>query len=454
MKIALILASTLHICVAITSLSAAPFPLPATATVPTDEANAPFVLPDGFSQHLIVDRFTLLAQGLPSSLSNWDMLSLDPSGRYIFVPAEVGSGAGVFRYDMETGRQLTMLVGNESGVRASDPKKFNPLNEDFARIDPATYTPWGTVITGEETTGGRIFEIFDPLKLPDGFPSQILRFLPNPVFQVKWQSGIPAVSHEGLRFDENHILYFIDEDNSGSIYKFVPFKPGKLDRGQSFVLCVDRFTGVASENWNSATNITTVRSGAARWIAITDAQGNALTAANPYAFGDSTGGRTAADEIGGTPFGRPEDMSIGRLANGHQAVYIAITSERLVIAIELVSATNAVVHDFVRSTVTINEATDAIVGGGSAGLNNPDNMEVAADGTVYIVEDANPGDIWRATDANGDGVAESIGRWVSLGVAGSEPTGLISDPNDPKRFFVSIQHPSSGNDAIWAITVP
>ena len=95
-----------------------------------------------------------------------------------------------------------------------------------------------------------------------------------------------------------------------------------------------------------------------------------------------------------------------------------------------------------------------MVGGGSAGLTSPDNIAIGHDGTVYIIEDNNPGDIWRATDANDDGVAESVGRWASLGVAGSEPTGMIADPSDPGRFFVVIQHPSSDNDAIWEILTP
>src|SRR5688572_33155016 len=111
-----------------------------------------------------------------------------------------------------------MLLGNESGERTADPGQFNPLDDDFARLDPATFTPWGTIITGEETTGGRLFEIFNGFKLPEGIPTQVEKFLPGPTFKIAWQSNIPAVAHEGLRFDKNGTLYFIDEDNSGSFY--------------------------------------------------------------------------------------------------------------------------------------------------------------------------------------------------------------------------------------------
>jgi hypothetical protein len=476
-----ILLSILCLGFTLSTVWAIPFPLPAPAVVPTDEANAPFVIPDGFTQSLVVDRNTLNAQGLPATFGIWDMIDIDPTGRFIFVPSEVGSGAGVFRYDTHNRRHLTLMAGNASGVRTADPKDFSPLDDDFSRFDPCSLTPWGTAIAGEETTGGRLFEILNPYVLPGGIHPRLLKFLPppHPFVLVKWRSNIPAVAHEGLRFDKDNTLYFIDEDNSGSIYKFVPLRRigrddddrdkgdddnddgdddesggAGLARGQSFVLKVNAFNGNPAEVWNSATNIGTVRSGPATWVPITDEKGNALTAADPFAFVTTTGGRTAADELGGTPYGRPEDMHFGTLANGNEIVYIAITSENLVIGIELVSDATAIVHDFVRRGVTIDESTGLPVAGGSAGLNSPDNMEVGADGTVYIIEDSLPGDIWRARDANNDGVAESIGRWISLGVDGSEPTGMISDPKNPKRFYVVVQHPSSDNDAIWAITTP
>ena len=99
---------------------------------------------------------------------------------------------------------------------------------------------------------------------------------------------------------------------------------------------------------------------------------------------------------------------------------------------------------------TIDLATGAAVG---SPFNNPDNLAAGADGSIYIVEDQEVpvSDIWKAIDADNDGVAESIGRWVSLGIEGAEPSGLEQDPKDPDRFIVNIQHPDSGNDALWEI---
>jgi hypothetical protein len=117
-----------------------------------------------------------------------------------------------------------------------------------------------------------------------------------------------------------------------------------------------------------------------------------------------------------------------------------------VYSVELIDATNAFVRLFV-SRATTNLATGTAIGSGFA---NPDNLATGANGEIYIIEDNNPGDIFAAYDADGDGVAESVGRFASLGVAGSEPTGFIYDPVN-EQFLVCIQHPSSDNDAIWII---
>ncbi|QDU65923.1 alkaline phosphatase PhoX [Engelhardtia mirabilis] len=428
------------------------FPLPATAgdTTPT-EATAPFLTPTSVIQTLITDRDTLTPLGLPASFSNWDMVAFDETSRFVFIPAEVSSGAGVFRYDTQDGTFEVLLEGNGSGVRESDPLAWSATNDDYARLDPATLTPWGSVLTGEETTGGRLFEILDP---KSATPT------------VVWRSNIPAVGHEGLRLGAGGEVYFVDEDNSGSLYKFVPKVAGDLSVGQSFVLSVDAFaadsTVDASANWDNAANLAAARFGAASWVALTDADGVALTTADPFAFVNTTGGRTAADELVGTPYGRPEDLAVGFLANGNEVVYCTLTSENRVLSIELTSADTAFVREFVNfDTIdlatgldvnpTQNEPTTSPGPDSATNFDDPDNLAIDAFGSIYILEDEGPGDIWKCVDADGDGVAEGMGIFASLGVDGSEPTGLLADPNDPYRFIVCIQHPSSGNDALWQL---
>lgn len=461
-------------CIAAAPALADPFPLPGTTADRTAmEGTAPFLLPDGFTQNLITDRATLNSEGLPGTFGNWDMSAFSPDSRFVFIPAEVSNGAGVFRYDTETGAFVTQMEGIGGGgtARESDPVLFDPDNDEFVRFDPATLTPWGSVLTGEETTGGRVFEIVNAQAakgLGNGSGPQDGQ---GGSFRVEWRDSIPAVAHEGLRFDSNGVLYFVDENNSGSIYKFVPSKPGDLRAGQTFVLSVNAFAANAfvdaAKNWDHADNAPydADRFGLATWVPITDAGGQALTFADPFAFVTTTGGRNAADEVKGTPYGRPEDMGIGVLANGNEVAYVSITSENRVISIELISDTTAMVREFVNfDTVdgytgtdinpTQNDPYTSPGPDTDTNFDDPDNIAIGPNGEVFIIEDEGPGDIWKATDANKDGVAESMGLWASLGVAGSEPTGLIRDPNNPKRYIVNIQHPASGNDALWEVIVP
>jgi Bacterial protein of unknown function (DUF839) len=262
-------------------------------------------------------------------------------------------------------------------------------------------------------------------------------------------SKVPAVSHEGLRFDKAGVLYFIDESNTGSIYKYVPTVSGNLGNGQSFVLRVTAYTGNVTLDWNS--NLTSPRVGAATWVPITDVNGTKLTSADPFQFNSaiSTGGRAAADEVFGTPYGRPEDVVMSTDKDGREVLYFAATSEHAVYAVTLLNKDNADVKIFCdRNTIDI--ATGLPVGGN---FTNPDNVAVDFEGTIYVVEDQPPpvADIWQAVDADNNGVADYLARWLGLGASGSEPTGLFFSPNTLTRAIVSIQHPDSGNDAIFEI---
>ncbi|HEB52844.1 MAG TPA: hypothetical protein ENI87_06290, partial [bacterium] len=250
------------------------FPLPASAgnTTP-NEAVAPFLLPLRCTQTKVIDRQTLVAaQAIPGNCGTWDMVSFDPTSRYVFVPCERAT-ANLFRYDTQTGAVALILVST-GGTRAADPATWNPANDRFARLDPAKWTPWNTVLTGEEAIGGRLFEVMNPLSTTG--------------FQVEWRSSIPAVAHEGLGWDAAGNLYFVDENNSGSLYRFVPTTPGDLSVGQTFVLRVDAYAADPNarpaEAYDSASNSLTVRHGAATWVALTDPAGVPLTVTDPFAY--------------------------------------------------------------------------------------------------------------------------------------------------------------------------
>jgi hypothetical protein len=48
-------------------------------------------------------------------------------------------------------------------------------------------------------------------------------------------------------------------------------------------------------------------------------------------------------------------------------------------------------------------------------------------------------------------VSEYLTRWLGMGVTGAQPTRLIFHSNNLDTAIVAIQHPTSGNDAVWEI---
>jgi hypothetical protein len=423
---------------------------PATSP-PTFQDTNPFVLAQGWEATFITDRDTLFANfgtgvggEFQPSFGSWDMLDTDPSGHDIFIPFEVRGGAGLVRYDRVTNTPTTLMGGNNTGLYDTNPNDgWDPLHDDFQRFDPSTYTPAGTLITGEEEPTGRMFEVMNPSTAVNRADAD-----------VRWLTNIPAVHHEGIRFDGHGRMYFVDENNSGSIYRLTPNTDGDYSSGKVEVLVDNDHSAAPSQNYNSATNqVAGARTGPASWVEIIDEDGNVLTASDPFDYG-SAGGRLAADDVDGTPYGRPEDVVIGSVLDD-QILYFAATSEDAVYGVNL---TTDEVFVAVEQGVTIDASTGLPVAGGSNstyGFNNPDNLELTdgpnGETQLFVIEDQNPGDVWMAVDNDQDGMTDEMFLFLSLGPFGSEPTGLRADPLTG-GFLINVQHPSNGNDALWSIT--
>jgi secreted PhoX family phosphatase len=300
-----------------------------------------------------------------------------------------------------------------------------------------------TYLTAEESWGtgsqkGRLFEVTNSTTAAANGGNFVLR------------NVVPRVSHEGLAFDSQKSMYFIDELNGGSIYKYVSANPNAasgdqyFDKGQTFVAKVD-----GGSNANAV--------GAITWEAITTATGtaNAATFSAMLNLGGGNfalDGRVAANLVGGTDYQRPEDLEIQVAANGDERLYIATTTTNEVYMFNLTTGQSSVFAN----TSTIDLATGLAVG---SGLRSPDNLAIDAEGNIYIIEDRNGGvdnDIWFAKDINKDGdlldAGEGLARWASNGTPGSEFTGLYFDKLDPNKAYVNIQHPSSGIDRTIQIT--
>jgi hypothetical protein len=456
---------------------------PVVAPNALEELSAPWVTPAGITQNNWVSlrevEDQILSPGqsivrvpLPpdaaTSASMFDMLAYNPAGSHLFIPHETPVGAGCTRYDIFSNKAEIIFAGDQKGA-------VGDWTNDFGAFDPCRWTPNNTLFLAEEWAGlGRVVEILNPMAPADQIQSRVLESIAN-------------VSHEGINFSQkfDDTIYFIDEWNSGSIYKFVMKEAGDYTVGQTFVLSVDAFLpsgGIPAANYNEQP-AGVVREGAATWIPLTDASGVPLPGiTDPFRDGptndprtnnDTMGGRPAADDAGATPYGRPEDMSVTRASNGNEMLVIAVTSEQKVISIELLdqrSKNRPAVPTgkaIVRTMVSNSSPKNLGYAPTSGVLNSPDNIAMDAAGNLYVIEDApngssTGGDIWFIRDKNSDGVAESLDHFMSIRVNGCESTGMIFNPAIPTEFCVVSMHPTSTDlgtvpnglgDAVWSFNL-
>jgi uncharacterized protein len=415
------------------------------AALPVDgpEEATPITLSNPkWSQRTLADRRTQNTLVINSNSGDWDMITSNltgpDAGRYLFMPFETGT-AGVQRIDTQDPHYDTRTV-----------TVVQPGTQGFVSGDASRWTSWGGYLTAEESWGagsvkGRLFEVTNPITAGQYGGNFV------------WRTIVPRVSHEGLAFDENNTLYFVDELNGGSIYKYVSAHPDATTgteffaAGQTFALRV----GAGGQNeGNNGPAIT----GAATWVAITSATGGAIPGVSSVLPDGTIDGRVSADNaaVKGTGYNRPEDIEIQTLADGTQLLYFNTTdsdtngtgSDGTSRTYNINLSTNVVT--LFAAPQTTNLATGAPVGGG---LRNADNLAIDHEGNIYIIEDRPGGaddDIWFAMDLNKDGdlndQGEGLARWASNGSLNSEFTGLYFDLRKPNKAYVNIQHPDSGVD--------
>lgn len=414
-----------------------------------DEEATPITLAGSkWSQRTLADRATQNELVTNSNSGSWDMITSNETGpnagRYLFMPFETGT-AGVQRVDTQDPHYDTRTVTIVA-----------PGTDAFVSGDASRWTPWGSYLTAEESWGagstkGRLFEITNPLTAGANGGNFV------------WRRIIPRVSHEGLAFDANHTMYFIDELNGGAIYKYVSVQPDAtsgddyFEAGQTFALRVGAGGQFEGNNGPAIT-------GQGTWIPITNVNGGPIAGVSTVLPDLTIDGRVSADDndVLATGYNRPEDIELQALADGTERLYFTTTdsdsngtgADGTSRTYVLNLSTNQVT--LFASPATLDLATGLPVGGG---LRNADNLAIDHEGNIYIIEDRNGGvddDIWFARDLNKDGdlldEGEGLARWASNGTQGSEFTGLYFDLRQPNTAYVNIQHPSSGVDRLIEIS--
>ncbi len=374
------------------------------ATLDGFAAYQPFLLPEGYRSTIVTMERDAGLFGLGKGVDNFDMLTLNETGphagRFLYRTHEVGSNGSLSVTDLVTGE--TRIVANASHYEA---------------LDGIVWTPWGTVLFAEERI---VASLRDP-QVPDAVGGLVYEYDPA-TGTTRPLPAVGARSHEGLRFDVHGNLYGISESTpgnagqSGAIFKFVPDTKGDLTSGQLYALKVADAS----------------KTGAAEWLPL-DRDAVKINS------------DAEALRVGATGWARPEDIEIGTSTGnnrgGQHVMYVATTTDALVLRIEL-KGDNAFVSNFVQEGVNV------------SGLANPDNLALDSQGNLFIAEDNGPGDIWvvRAV-GGGEEVASRVVRFASLSDCAAEPTGIYFDRSG-KTLYVNVQHAGGAlrNDLTVAIT--
>ena len=389
----------------------------------------PWKLAKGFTQKVVSNESDLNIY--PEGLNDWpDMNTVNETGkhagRFMYRTHEVRTGRGNFTIDSIGGTiSVVDLKTGETKILAQD--------ESYTALDGIRWTPWGTLLFAEETTGGRLFEI-------------ILNEDMTSASEIIDRPEVGRLAHEGIDIDEEGNIYIVDEHRGrssgcngvvpcgGGIYKFVPNNYGDLSEGSLFVLKVNGADGL----------------GQAEWVGPIDP----LTA------------RESGSYAGGQSFQRPEDVEVIG-----DTLYVAVTEgprdtetvagtvqfnkelyEGRVIAINLKEMT---VSNFVKPGMNVAvEIGKPGEEGHQTGFDSVDNLAEAPNGDLIMIEDNKPSDIWFASrKTNKFGASKKVKLFASLTDPSAEGTGIYFSPTDPKTLYVNIQHSAAEDgDGTWAIT--
>ncbi|MHA7944869.1 LamG-like jellyroll fold domain-containing protein [Formosa sp. 3Alg 14/1] len=280
-------------------------------------------------------------------------------------------------------------------------------------------TPWGTVVTAEESTNsgdvnGDGYQDVGWLVEIDPVTASVLDYDNDGQKDKLWAMG--RMNHENVVItDDGTTAYYGEDGGTHCVYKYVMDTPGDLTEGTVYVLHMD--IALSGNDPSSSTGT---------WIEVpndTQSDRNNLS--------------TIAGNLGGTAFNGVEDVEINPITG---KIYFAAKGLSRVYRFTDNGETLSDFETFVGGMnydVTSENGTQS-----ESWADGNDNLTFDDKGNLWVLQDGGKNYIWVVrpdhTQSN-----PNVDLFASM-PSGSEPTGLTFTP-DYKYGFFSVQHPSGSN---------
>lgn len=300
-------------------------------------------------------------------------------------------------------------------VSFSDPSLVQTIRNCSGGI-----TPWGTVVTAEESvTSNDVnndgYKDYGWLVEIDPATAQVISKNTDGSKGKLWQMGI--MNHENVVVNNaGTTAYYGEDGGTHMVYKYVMDTPNNLSSGNLYVLKLDQGLSTAGDPVGTT----------ATWIQVPN-----------KTKADQNNTASLAQSLGGTKFNGVEDVDISPLDG---KIYFTAKGLDRVYRLQDNGTTASQVETFVGGGSSVYSFNTAQGMKSEAWGDGNDNLTFDELGNLWVLQDGGKNYIWVIapdhTQAN-----PKVKLFASM-PAGSEPTGLTFTP-DHKFGFFSIQHPDS-----------